>query len=98
MHIHVCAKAVSANSDNGWGQTKLAGREERAGEGHRRLAPDHLVAERQVVVLRLPQCHRHGRRRRAQPALRHVGARLVRTCPTHAWKLERAGYVHYIYI
>jgi hypothetical protein len=51
----------------------------RRGEGHRRLAPHQRAEERQVVVLRLPQCHRHGRRRRARPPLRHVRARLVRT-------------------
>jgi hypothetical protein len=39
---------------------------------------DHREQERQVVVLSLPQCHGHGRRRRAGPALRHVGARLER--------------------
>ena len=48
-----------------------------AGEGHRRLAPHQREEERQVVVLRLPQCHRHGRRRRAWPSLRHVRAWLV---------------------
>ena len=55
------------------------------GAGHRRLAAHHLVQERQVVVLRLPQRHGHGRRRRAQPALRHVGARMVR---------DPAGCIH----
>lgn len=55
----------------------VAGWPERAGEGDRRLASHHVVQERQVVVLRLPQCHRHGRRRRPQPPLRHVRARLV---------------------
>jgi hypothetical protein len=69
-------------------KNKLAGCEERTGEGHRRVAPDHLVAERQVVVLRLPQCHRHGRRWRAQPSLRLVRARLVRTAHLRA----RYGY------
>ena len=47
--------------------------------------PITLVQERQVVVLRLPQRHGHGRRRRAQPALRHVGARMVR---------DPAGCIH----
>ena len=56
----------------------LAGRPlEGAGGVDRRLAADQRQEERQVVVLRLPQCHRHGRRRRAKPPLRHVRARLV---------------------
>ena len=55
----------------------IAGWQERRGEGCGGLAPDQRIAERQVVVLRLPQCHGHGRRRRARPPLRHVRARLV---------------------
>jgi hypothetical protein len=49
-----------------------------AGGVDRELASHQLQQERQVVVLRFPQCHGHGRRRRAQPPLRHVPARLVR--------------------
>ena len=55
----------------------IAGWQERRGEGCGGLAPDQRIAERQVVVLRLPQCHRHGRRRRPRPPLRHVRARMV---------------------
>jgi hypothetical protein len=42
-----------------------------------RLAAHHLVAERQVVLLGVPQRHGHGGRRRAGAPLRHVAARMV---------------------
>jgi hypothetical protein len=56
----------------------------RAGEaGHRRLAPHQRHEERQVVVLRFPQRHRHGRRRRARASLRAP-------CPSSADTYMRA--------
>jgi hypothetical protein len=83
--VRACCSIVGFAAVRPWSETDGAvdhvvdDGEGAAGAGHRRLAAHHLLQERQVVVLGVPQRHRHGRRRRAQPALRHVRARMVRS-------------------